>query len=138
MRENEQNDCNEEQYDRSKYLTHALVALPSGAGEFSKHEPLAACRLQRDQEEAAESVKSSLVPPRPQIRSQEIYRRVLRRDPPLEGDATRARHGEEVAVLRGLGRVGGQDTVWPMVGDKFLRSESKAVAPKRLTITPPC
>jgi len=59
IRENEQNDCSEEQYNRSKYLTHALAALPRCRWEFSKHKLLAACRLQRDQEQAAESVKSS-------------------------------------------------------------------------------
>jgi len=71
-------------------------------------------------EQAGEFDQSSLVPPSLQIRAQEIYRRVLRRHPPLKGDAARAVHADQVAVPRRLGRVAGQRAVRAMVGDEFL------------------
>ena len=53
---------------------------------------------------------------------------LLERDPPLEDDPTRARHGEQVAVPGGLGRAAGQGAVRAVVVDKLVKADEKAQA----------
>ena len=50
------------------------------------------------------------------------------RHPPLKHHSARARHGEQIAIAGGVGRVGGQCAVRAVVVDKLVKAGEKAQA----------
>ena len=60
--------------------------------------------------------------------AEQIQISTLRRDPPLEHHATRARHGQQMAIPRGLGGVGRESAVDPVILDELgqVREEAHA------------